>query len=443
MVPYKHQIATIDFMLRNKRGYLFLSPGCGKTSSALWFLEKLFNAGKIKRALVIAPLSTLSSVWLDEVEKATPSLSAVVMHGTREVRIDALNSRANIVITNTDCPRFYEQELIDAKFDVIIVDEITYFANHTSKRSKALQKICKLARACYGLTGTPVAGNLLDSFGLAKMINPSMLPTPYITKYRSLIQEQINMYVYVNRPDSVERVNKVLQPAIKYTLDECVDIPEIVYQERMVPLVQKSKNLFDKMVKDQVAQIEDGTITTATAAVAVIRLIQIATGFAKDDDGVVHRVDIDNKLSALLEIFHEAGGKLVVFCQAVATVKMIKEYFDQSNVTCHMIYGDISLKKRSLMIEAFQHESNSVIVCQHATMSHGITLTASHTAVFFGPILGNGSYRQAIHRVRRIGQTHKQLVIQLISTPFERKIFAKMDDTDMDANALLDLYKNL
>jgi SNF2 family DNA or RNA helicase len=442
MRPLAHQLKTIKFMLKNKRGYLFLSMGTGKTATTLWFIDMLLEAGHIKKVLISAPLSTMKSVWADEVRKVCPYRKYVIVHGTRNERIAALNSNASIFITNTDAVRTYEKEFIKLGADVLILDEVTDYANATSKRSRAMQRLSARTKSVFGLSGGPVAGGLINSFGIAKVVNPSNLPTPYFTKYRDMILQQINMYEYIEKPGALGIVNKTLSPAIKFSLEECVDLPPLTFETRVVELPEVTMNLFKDMLKHQIAEFHSGVITAATAGVKAIRLMQILTGSTKTEEGTIVRTDITPKLMELLSIYHEAGNKLVVFAQSVETVRILEEFFISKKIHVKKIHGDVSLNARSAIVQEFQSRPDGVLVAQVKTMSHGITLTKSHTLVFFGTIAGNETYRQAIRRIRRIGQEHPQTIVKLISTKFEEKVFAKLDATEFTSQAVLEMYGN-
>lgn len=441
MKPYDHQLATIKFMLHNRRSYIFLDMGTGKTSTCLWFTDMLIEAKKIKKVLIVAPLSTLTSVWANEIRKVCPYRKYAVVHGTRAQRIKTLESESHYFITNTDAVRTYHNEFIKAGFDVLIVDEVTDFANAQSSRSKKMQSLASRIDSVYGLSGNPLAKGLIASFGIAKVVRPSGLPNKYFTRYRDLILSQVNMYEYVPRPGALEIVNATLSPAIKYSLEECVDIPPIVFEERVIPLPKSTEDLFKRMVKDQIAEYKDGLITAQTAGVKAIRLIQIVTGFTKTEEGEIIHTDCGPKFSELIDIYHESGNKLIVFAQSVETVKLLKDFFLKKKIDCEAIWGKVPPGKRAAIIEEFQKTDDSVLVAQVRTMSHGITLTRSNTITFFGPIAGNETYRQAIRRIRRIGQTHKQRIVKLVSTKFESKVFQKLDDTELTAQAVLSMYE--
>jgi len=399
--PYHHQMKAIKHMLANKRGYLWLDMGTGKTASALWFSDILLTYNKVSKILIIAPLSTLKVVWAKEIESICPYRKYVIVHGNKDDRINALNTEACFYITNTDATRTYYNEFIKLDPDIIIIDEVTDFSNATSQRSKSLQKMSNKAKCVYGLSGSPVAGGLLNSYGIAKAVNPQKLPTPYFSRYRDSIMYKVNMYEYIPKENAINIVNETLSPAIKVALEDCVDIPGIIYEQREVKVNKSTYNLFTEMYKNQIAEYKQGLITAATAGVKAIRLIQILTGFTKTIEGEIIHTDISEKLSELVNIYHESGNKLIVFAQSIETIKIIKEYLISKKINTELIYGDVKPSNRALIIDDFQRSKKGVLVAQVKTMSHGINLTAAHTLVFFGPIHGNDTYRQAIRRIRR------------------------------------------
>lgn len=441
MRPYNHQLKTIRFMLKNKRAYLFLDIGLGKSATCLWFSDMLYSKGKIKKVLIVTPLSTMYCVWLAEVNKMT-NLKAVVVHGTRDERLQALDSNAQVFITNTDAVRNYEDELTKLKADILIIDEITDFANHSSKRSKAMARIASKTYSAYGLSGSPVAGGLMNSFGIAKIINPSSLPTQYISRYRSMIMYQINMYEYIPKECATDIVNQTLRPAIRFSKEECLDIPDITIESRMVSLPKETMTLFKDMYDHQIAEYKKGIITASTAGIKLIRLFQILTGCTKTEEGEYVTTNIDPKLKELLQIYHESGNKLIIFSQSVKSTEIIHKYLNSKGVDCDRIYGNTSIKVRSKIIDKFQSTDSGALVAQYKTMSHGITLTKGSTIVFFGVVFGNEALQQCIGRIRRMGQRNKQTVIKLLSTKLEEKFYKKLDATNNLANELLDLYNS-
>ncbi len=55
--PFDHQKTTSSFMTMNKKSFCFNEQGTGKTASAIWAADYLLSQGKVKRVLVVCPLS--------------------------------------------------------------------------------------------------------------------------------------------------------------------------------------------------------------------------------------------------------------------------------------------------------------------------------------------------------------------------------------------------
>lgn len=441
--PFNHQARTVRFMLANHRAYLWLDMGTGKTATTLWFLDLLFDYGKVKKVLVIAPLSTLELTWFSEVREVCPNREAVILHHpNRDERLRLFKSDNEIFIINHDGVRNFHKELTTLNPDIIVIDEITAFSNSQSARSKCLQKLCSNAKAVYGLSGDPVAGGLLNSYGIAKVVNPSRLPNKFFTRYRDMISYPITMYEREYFPHALQIVNDALSPAIKIAIEECVDLPPITFQTRRVDAPKEAMDLFKEMLNEQIAEYKGGLITAATAGVCHIRLIQILNGFTKTNDGELKLVDMSPKLRELHDIYFESGCKLVVFAQSVPTVKLLLKFFRDKGIKSELIYGDVSPSERKRIVDDFQSGGDGVLVAQVRTMSHGITLTASNTICFFGPVSGNEAFRQAIRRIRRIGQTKPQRIVKLVCSKFEEWTFQKLDDRQSIGQAMLELYEN-
>jgi SNF2 family DNA or RNA helicase len=81
------------------------------------------------------------------------------------------------------------------------------------------------------------------------------------------------------------------------------------------------------------------------------------------------------------------------------------------------------------VFRGFQHDNNyDIIVAQPAAMAHGLTLTAANTIVWYAPTVRNEIYEQANARVRRPGQKHSQLIVNVSGSNIERKTYARLKD---------------
>ena len=433
--PYKHQMETIQHMLCNKRAYDFSDLGSGKTSSSIWFSDILLEAGKIKKVLIVCPLSIINAVWAEEIKAVVPNRSYSIVHGTRAARIKALQKDAHFYITNHDAPRTYEAELLAMKFDVVIMDEVDAFKNAQSKRSKAMQRICAKAKAVYGLTGTPMANSPTDAFGIAKVVNPDRLPTPYITRWRQLTMTQYGEHIWEPNKDAERIVHNVLQPAIRHRLEDCVDIPDMTFEYREFELEAKQKKIYKEMYNHQLVELKEGLIVASTAAVKFTKLLQISAGVVYDNDGNPIVLNTKEKVNDILRVQKEAG-QVIVFVQFVEVIKHLVKIIPNARE----LYGDVPQKTRANTIKDFRAGDFNILIAQPRIAAHGLNLQFCNHIIFFTPILGNSYYRQAIGRVRRSGQTKPQVIINYYSSKAEKHLYKTLETKDVSSQMLLDMY---
>lgn len=444
LTPTPQQLKTVAFMLRHKRGYNFSDMGSGKTASSLWAMDMLFTAGKIKKVLIVCPLSLMRSVWVKEIENILPHRTHVVVHGPKHKRAQLLNLDVDFYIINHDGPKHSMDLLLQYEFDVIIVDEADNFKHFkpadksTKKHTKtsALKLLCDRAKSVFGLTGTPIANSPKDAFGLAKIINPEMLPTPFITRWQQLTMLQVGPFQWVPKENSAQIVYDTLQPAIRFTLEECTSLPPIVMQTVEFEMCAEQERVYNDMYEDQVAEYNNGLITAVTAGVKVMKLLQIASGCVYDQEGNPVVVPIKGKIEEILHTQNQAG-QVVVFVQFVEVAKRLHAELPNSR----LIYGNVSLNERASILDAFKAKQFDILIAQPRTLAHGVNLQFCNTVIFFGPVMGNNFYRQAIARVRRTGQERPQLIINFVSSHVEKKLFKMLEQKEVTSQELLSLYK--
>lgn len=422
--PFDHQVETAKFLLCNKRAYNFSDLGTGKTLAALWAADFLIINKKIRKVLIISPLSTLQSVWGKEIFSNFPHRKYVIAHGSKEHRINMIRSDADFVIINHDGIVIVEDEITKGGFDLIIVDELTAFKKHTTNRSKALSRIQLYMEAMWGLTGAPTPNGPVEAFGQARVINPK---NPHLPKYFKIFQQQVQVqvgpFMWIAKPDSATLVNRILQPAIRFERDKCIDIPPCQYQTTIIEFSEQQKQVYAKMKADLLVEYSEGSITASNAAVKAMKLLQIAAGSVRDDNGNVMLLDSTARDEELWRIFEETGKtKLVVFCAFTASINHVTEFFRKKGAKTGAIYGDVPHKERAKLIEDFQERDLQVLVIQPQSSAHGITLTAANVMVWHSLIASGEYYVQANGRITRAGQTRKQLIIHLIGCQAEKHI---------------------
>lgn len=265
------------FLILRRNGCIFATGNTGKTQSALWAADYLMKQGLVKRVLILSPLSTLERVWGDAVFKEFYHRKAVVMHGTAKRRRRLLNTEADFYIINHDGFSIISDECM-GMFDIVIVDEAAVYRNPSTakfRRLRAWMNGNPHARL-WMMTGTPTPNSPTDAWALAQLTgNPDVART--FTAFRDQTMERFGQYTYFPRPTALATVQHVLQPAVRYTRDECLDLPDTVFQTREVPLTAEQKMHYDKMMKHFITDVAGGEqITAVNEAVKLQKLVQIA-----------------------------------------------------------------------------------------------------------------------------------------------------------------------
>lgn len=444
--PFMHQKDTAAFLTLNRRAFVFNDPGTGKTFSALWAADYLMKLGKVRRCLILCPLSIMHDAWMSSISKSVIHRSAVVAHHAQAMRrLEMVQGDYEFVIVNYDGVNLIAQEIInDGRFDLVIVDEANAYKNTSTKRWKTLNKILTADTMLWMMTGTPASQSPVDAFGLARLVNPAKVPK-FLTSWREKVMHKVTQFKWVPKAGSSELVYEALQPAIRYTKEECTDLPPVLVETRDIPLTPQ-QNKYYKLLKEQMLVTAAGeTISAVNAAAGVSKLLQISAGAAYTDEREVVEFDCAPRLNVLLEVLEETSRKVIVFAPFRHSIDAIYAHLQKHNISCEMIHGDIGLGKRTKIFKDFQETPDPrILVIQPQAASHGVTLTAADTVVFYGPVMSVETYTQCIARSDRIGQTSdKVTVIHLQGSEIERKMFHRLEERVEDHNMLLKLYEEV
>ena len=324
--PYEHQRLTAAFLTMHHKCLVLNEIGTGKTQSALWAADYMMKLGKVKKVLILSPLSTLERVWGDAIFKGFFHRKHVVLHGSAARRKKLLNTEADFYIINHYGFSIIADDAV-GKFDLVIVDEAAVLRNPSTSRYKHFRKwMAKNPETrLWMMTGTPTPNDPTDAWTLSQLVE-----NPYATRTYTAFREQVMMKVgqwkFVPWPESVEIVKNILQPAIRYTRDECFDLPDTVVQTRKVELTAEQKQHYTTMMKRLVIEMQaEGTaISAVNEAVKVQKLVQIACGVAYTDDGQDFEVDCAPRVNAVKEVIEEAGEKVIVFVPLTGTLNMLE-----------------------------------------------------------------------------------------------------------------------
>jgi SNF2 family DNA or RNA helicase len=238
--PFDHQKTTSSFLTLNNRAFCFNEQGTGKTGSAIWASDFLMNEGLINRVLIICPISIMDSAWRADLFKFAMHRTVDIAHGSKKKRQEIINGEAEYIIINYDGVEIVKDDIEAGGFDLIIVDEATHYKNSQSKRWKVLNSILKPQTWLWMMTGTPAAQSPVDAYGLAKLVNPKNVPK-FFGAFRDMVMFKATQFKWLPKPNAVDTVFNALQPAIRFTKDECLDLPDMTYVKREVELTAQQK----------------------------------------------------------------------------------------------------------------------------------------------------------------------------------------------------------
>ena len=441
--PMAHQIETAAFLTMHKKAFVFSEPGTGKTLSALWAADYLMQRGDVRRCLILCPLSIMQSAWLGDLNNSIIHRSAIIAHHAQASRrIEMVQQDYEFVIANYDGLNLIADEIInDDRFDLIIVDEANAYKTMTTKRWKALKSIVGPNTHLWMMTGTPASQSPADAYGLARLVNPDGVPK-FFTGWRDKVMNKVTQFKWVPKISAAEDVHEALQPAIRFTKEQCLDLPPVLTMTREVPLTPQQAKYYNLLKERMLVQAAGETITAVNAAAGVSKLLQISCGAAYTDDKEVVEFDAAPRLSVLEEILEETSRKVIIFALFRSTIDTIHKHLLKRNITAEVIHGDITPPKRADIIRRFQTEKDPrVLVMQPQATAHGITLTAADTVVFFGPLMSVEQYIQCIARADRKGQdSDKVTVIHIQGSPIEKRMFKALEGKVTDNTLLTQMF---
>lgn len=447
--PFDAQRETANFLTMHSRCFVLNSMGTGKTISSLWAFDYLRSVKQVHRALVVCPLSTMERTWADETFRTLPHLDVTVLYGTADRRKKLLARDADIYVINIDGLKTIKEELAKRPdIDLVILDEVAMYRNGNTERWKTADAVCnkQSVRRVWGLTGSPIPNQPTDAWAQCRLVVPANGNVPkYFGKFRDSVMKQISPFKWIPRENALETVRQAMSPSIRYALDDMLDLPEQVYITRDVELTPEQKKADKEMRARLKTEYEGGQVLAVNEAVKMNKLLQIALGaaYTTGDDAVM--LPSQPRVEVARELIEESEGKVIVFVPFTVALEKLaeelaKDFEDPAAVA--VVHGDTKKNERDEIFAGFQNrEWPRVIVANPGTMSHGLTLTAATTIVWYGPTHSNETYEQACARVRRPGQKKTTVIAHICSTDVERRVYERLKNKQKTQGVLLDMIK--
>ena len=440
-IPHDYQQYAIDFIKNNEVAAVLLDMGLGKTSITLSAVNDLiFDSFEVSKVLVIAPLRVARDTWPAEIKKwdHLKHLRYSVAVGSESERLAALRKEADIYIINREnVDWLVNKSRVSFDFDMVVIDELSSFKSHQSKRFKSLLKVRPFIKRIVGLTGTPSSNGLMDLWAQFRILDMGKRLGRYITHYRNayfLPDKRSADRIFTYKPaDGAEQMiyDRISDITISMKSADYLKLPECIINEVPVFMDTKEKAIYETFKEDMVAKIKDEEIDAANAAVLSGKLLQMANGCIYDEDKKAIKIH-DRKLDALEDLIESANGKpLLVAYWFQHELARIKERFPVREI------------KTSKDIEDWNKGKIPLAVIHPASAGHGLNLqTGGSTLVWFGLTWSLELYQQCNARLHRQGQTDTVVIHHIIAKgTIDEDVMAALQRKEKIQNALINAVK--
>jgi SNF2 family DNA or RNA helicase len=428
--------------------------GTGKTLVAIANAGQLYLSNKIRRVLVVAPLSILG-VWDEEFRKfADFDCTLNMLTGSGAKKADTLRhlegKPLQAAVVNYESAWRMETSLLawlgKDGGSLIIADEGHKIKTHNTNASKTMHRLGAKADYRLLLTGTPITNRAIDVFSQYKFLNPAI----FGTSFYSWRNRYFDMVGYGNHTPVLKRTmedelsRKMHSIAFRATKAECLDLPEITDVIRTVELETAAMKIYRDLAKDCVAELGAGEVSVTNVLTKLLRLSQLTGGYLTDDDGKVSKVS-SAKMDALADIVEESlndDRKIVVIARFTAEVEAICAMLEKQGIKYSRIDG--SIKDRAEQVERFQNDADVMaFVGQIQVAGIGLTLTASSQMVFYSLDYSTANHEQARARIHRAGQTQPCTYYYLqAKDTLDTKVLAALRDKADFAKRMVDDFRN-
>jgi SNF2 family DNA or RNA helicase len=364
-----------------------------------------------------------------------------VAHGAAKQREKIINAGSDFVVINFDGVAVVKDAIANGGFDLIVIDEANAYKNAQTNRWKILNRIIRETNPrMWMLTGTPAAQSPLDAYGLARMADAPGCPK-YFGSFRDSVMAKVTQFKWAPKVGADAIVHKVLQPAIRFEKKDCLDLPAVTHIEREAPLTPQQRKFYAQLKNQMLFEAGGEEVSAVNAATKLNKLLQISGGAVYTDTGEVLEFDVSNRLYVVLEVIEEASNKVLVFVPFTHTIELLKALMDKEGISCDVINGKVPVNKRTEIVDRFQKNANPrVLLIQPKAASHGLTLTAADTIIWYAPTTSVETYLQANARIDRAGQKNTMTIVHIKGSPVEERLYSMLQGNITNHQKIIDLY---
>ena len=445
--PHDYQKYAVGYIESHPIAAVLLDMGLGKTSITLTALaDLLFDSFEVHKILITAPLRVAKNTWSAEIEKwdHLKGLKYSVAVGTAAERIAALKAEADIYIINRENVQWLIAESgIPFDFDMLVIDELSSFKNHQTKRFKALMRVRPKVKRIVGLTGTPSSNGLMDLFAEFRLLDMGERLGRFIGQYRTAYFQpdkrngQI-IFSYKPLPRAEKQIyDKISDITISMKSTDHLQMPKLISSGYEVQLSDKERCKYDSLKSDLVLELADGEITATNAASLSGKLSQMANGAVYDDKQEVIEIH-SRKLDALEDIIESMNGRPLLVAY------WFRHDLDRISERLNSLHIPFSKLDTTASIKRWNSGELPVALIHPASAGHGLNLQSGGSSlVWFGLTWSLELYQQTVARLWRQGQELETVVVQHIITKgtIDKRIIKALELKDTSQSALIDAVK--
>lgn len=436
---HEYQNYCIEKIIDNSMFALLLDMGLGKsviTLTAIWDL--IFDYFEISKVLIIAPLRVARDTWSKECEKweHLNGLRISKILGTEKERRAAVGRNADIYIINREnvewlCANY------KFDFDMVVIDELSSFKSHQSKRFKALRKVRPSIKRIVGLTGTPAPNSLMDLWSQINLLDMGERLGRFIGGYREryFTPDKRNrevVFSYKPREGAEDSIyKKISDICISMKALDYLDMPECIFNKVEVQMDEKEEILYKKLETEMLLSFEEGDIDAVNAAALSNKLLQMANGAVYDENGKV-KVIHDKKLDVLEDLIEGTNGKPVLVLYGYK--------HDKDRIVKRFNAEEINTSED---ITKWNNGEIKVAIVHPASAGHGLNLQAGgSTAIWFGLNWSLELYQQANARLWRQGQKDIVIIHHIITKgTVDEDVMKALERKDVGQASLIEAVK--
>ena len=437
--PFKHQLQALEKSWNKETWAWFMEMGTGKTKVCIDNIAMLYDRGKIKSALVIAP-NGIKRNWRKELSVHMPDhveyMDAVwVASPKKKEQIELMNicqisDKLQILIMNIEALSTgrgldFARSFLLPGASLMVIDESTTIKNHAARRTKNIMKIANLAKYRRIMTGSPVTKSPLDLFSQVEFLGPWLLEQSNYYAFRAryaIIQQRSvgsHSFQHVMGYQRLDELTAILRDFSTRVLKaDCLDLPDKLYTKRTVAMTPEQLKAYVEMKRSAITFFEDNPMTAASVLTQMIRLHQITCGHVKTDDGEVRSLK-NNRIKELIQVLQESDGKVIIWAVYRHDIQTIEKEIanEYGRKTVASYYGDTKDDIRQSIVDDFMDRDSDLrfFIGNPKTGGYGLTLTCSHTVVYYSNDYSLEVRMQSEDRAHRIGQKDKVTYIDLIA----------------------------